>query len=690
MSIKPKYDALIRKVREDDGDPSGDLKNIDSIDFNPLKTQPAHNEGVLFYSDAKNALSYYNDVSDVTVNLGQEVLFPVENQSGSTILNGSVVYPDTTTVIGLADSSNKDKSRIIAVATHDILDGDFGYVTKLGQVGGLNTSSYTAGQIIYLSDSTPGSFTATKPVDGSYIVTVGVIDIVDPTEGIITVDTRSSDHTVEVNDINGFPGDQRDNITLSFENSTRTFTISSSSYPYHYYVLGEKFEKESSDSIVITDTEGLHVFYYDDDTLNTLVNPNDAQLDSVIRTKSIVSYIYWNATDSMYNYFANELHGISMSPVTHAYLHFTRGAQYLSGLGLNSISTGQSGDIDSHAQFGVDAGYYADEDIIITSDSTSSTSGLSIYYLDGANGYLRRTTETGTTDGYSVLTDITAGVDTTGRLVYNQWTGTDWTLTLVSNNDFVLCHVFAINGIDGEDKLIAFIGQDDYLTRSAARDGAENEINSLLTILPVQEIIPVGTIIYQTSNGYDNEVRARIISTDDGSDYVDWRTSELKGGTSPTSHNNLSNLELSDTGVTWGHIDDQDQTIYGGKTFNSNIVAPNIVSGRYTPTLTAVTNINASGAYAGHYMRIDNEITVSMRVNVDATASSTTTELGISLPVASSLTSLQDAVGVSSQSDTNSNGIISADITNNRVTLKFESLDTVNRDWWLTFIYQIK
>ena len=44
------------------------------------------------------------------------------------------------------------------------------------------------------------------------------------------------------------------------------------------------------------------------------------------------------------------------------------------------------------------------------------------------------------------------------------------------------------------------------------------------------------------------------------------------------NHNNLDSLELAGTGVTWGHIDDQSQTIYGDKTLNDDLV----VSGNLT------------------------------------------------------------------------------------------------------------
>lgn len=557
-------------VADRDGEIATKADNV-SIGFNTGLSNPSHSEGISFYDNTKKAFSYYNEESDVTVNVGQEVLIPVWNESGSPIANGKVVYPSGVnaasglTTIELADASEKDKCRLIAMATHDIENNSRGYVTRLGSVGSLNTTGLSG--VIYLSATSPGDFTTTRPDDGAYVTTVGAVAKVDAVDGVVVIDPAINDITVEVTDTNGFPTDQRTGTTLSFVNGTRTFTIAPTGSDFHYYQTGDKYEKTSGQSVVITDVEGGHVIYFDGDTLTSIANPNDGQISDIIRTKCLVSYMYWNATASEYVYLNDERHGISMSPATHTYLHFSRGSQYLSGLALNSILADDTGALDTHAQFGVDSGFYTDEDLLTSASAIGSTTGLPIYYLDGVNADLRKTTET----GFSVLTDTTAGVGVTGRVVFNELTGGAWQLTTVVNNDFVLCHVFAINGIDTEDRQIAFIGQADYQTVSAARTGAEIEISNLLLQIPVPEIVPLATVIYQTSTGYANAVKSRIRTTDDGGDYVDWRTSELSPGAAPTSHNNLADLQLSNTGVTYGHIDDQAQTIYGTKVFNDNV-----------------------------------------------------------------------------------------------------------------------
>lgn len=52
--------------------------------------------------------------------------------------------------------------------------------------------------------------------------------------------------------------------------------------------------------------------------------------------------------------------------------------------------------------------------------------------------------------------------------------------------------------------------------------GARTELASL-TGLPFAELVPLGTVIFEVSNGYTNTVKARIVSVSIGVNYVDFR-----------------------------------------------------------------------------------------------------------------------------------------------------------------------
>jgi hypothetical protein len=82
--------------------------------------------------------------------------------------------------------------------------------------------------------------------------------------------------------------------------------------------------------------------------------------------------------------------------------------------------------------------------------------------------------------------------------------------------------------------------------RASARQGANTEISSL-SGLPFSEFVPVGSVIFQTANGFSNAVKARVYPTDTGANYVDFRGTQLytPAGTA-TTHGLLSGLSNDD------------------------------------------------------------------------------------------------------------------------------------------------
>lgn len=113
-------------------------------------------------------------------------------------------------------------------------------------------------------------------------------------------------------------------------------------------------------------------------------------------------------------------------------------------------------------------------------------------------------------------------------------------------------------------------------------------------------------------------------------------------------------------------------------------------SGTYTPTLTNVANLDASTAYQCQYLRVGNTVTVSGRVDIDPTLPATTTQLGISLPVASNIGAVEDVAGVGSSPGIAAQVMaILGDVTNDRAELNWKSSDTTNQATYFTFTYRV-
>jgi len=324
---------------------------------------------------------------------------------------------------------------------------------------------------------------------------------------------------------------------LSWDDASRTVTVqpggTGGDASFHYFLEGIHIVETDTYTETILDEEGLWVVYIDAvGSMTSIKNPSDVQINSVILNYTIVAYVYWDATnkDGRLLY---ELHGDRMAPPTHLWLHNNIGATYRGGMTLADFVISDGND-DEDAQFSVGPGDLADEDLRFALDAVAKTTGLEIWHLDGSNW--RWTTN----PGFSILTTGS------GRMAWND-AGAQ---TEVGLTNFALCHVFATNIVDDDGtspKYITIQGQAEYTTLKLARAGAEVEINTLAYgTLPLEEIIPVATVIFQ-SGPYGNAVKSRVVQTEAGDNYVDWRASSLKAsGGSIADHGALAGLSDDD------------------------------------------------------------------------------------------------------------------------------------------------
>lgn len=120
--------------------------------------------------------------------VGQETMYYAKNTSGGLIANGTpVMFTGTVGASGklafglaVADGSVL-ADYMMGVATQDIADNAFGYVTSFGLVRGFNTTGapygevWTDGDLLYFDPATPGTWTNVKPVAPAIDVPVAVV-----------------------------------------------------------------------------------------------------------------------------------------------------------------------------------------------------------------------------------------------------------------------------------------------------------------------------------------------------------------------------------------------------------------------------------------------------------------------------------------------------------------------------------
>ena len=319
-------------------------------------------------------------------------------------------------------------------------------------------------------------------------------------------------------EITGFPFDESTAeglSTIAFDNGTRTFSITPVGDKFTVWIQGVEYIYTEAQTVVMDPAEGIAFFYFDPDGVLSVQRYADSNL--MIKW-ALCAMVYWDATNDQAIVFGDERHTVTMDGMTHAYLHFTKGAQYISGLQIADIDADGTGAADTDAEFSIGDGLCVDEDLEIRTSGSGQTltlpAQIPVYYMDGATGIWRKDAA----DNFPVKT-FAGG---SNYLAFNEFSSPNWIQSEVSNTKYVLCHVFCTNDID--EPVIAIQGQDEYTSKSAASIGASVELTNLeLTGFPVAEHVPLYTLIYQTGAAYGNTVKARIVTDGSGNEYSDWR-----------------------------------------------------------------------------------------------------------------------------------------------------------------------
>lgn len=177
----------------DTGDMAG-VNSISSPDYVQFDTTAAATGAVgrLKWNDNDGTLDLGLKGGNVTLQLGQEQVVRVVNDDMVTLTDGMVVYVSgsngTNILVKRALSTAETTSAgSLGVVTEPISVNGHGFITTFGTVRGLDTSALAAGDILYLSSTTAGAFTATKPSAPNHTVIVGYCTKVSAGNGEIFV-----------------------------------------------------------------------------------------------------------------------------------------------------------------------------------------------------------------------------------------------------------------------------------------------------------------------------------------------------------------------------------------------------------------------------------------------------------------------------------------------------------------------
>ena len=115
----------------------------------------------------------------------------VRNVSGVSISKGDPVYItgySTKPTVAKSDTATIGTFPVVGLAQSNIGNNSDGVIVISGVFTSINTSSYTAGNVLYVASG--GGLTATKPA--SNVVIVGVVAKSDSTSGVIIVTSPRS------------------------------------------------------------------------------------------------------------------------------------------------------------------------------------------------------------------------------------------------------------------------------------------------------------------------------------------------------------------------------------------------------------------------------------------------------------------------------------------------------------------
>jgi len=415
-------------------------------------------------------------------------------------------------------------------------------ITLVGDATGTGVTGGNTTVIFNTVNANVGTFGSNVSIP---VITVNAKGLV---TAIQTTTATAGDVFYDMKEPTGFLN--RNSSLISFNNGTQTFTIIPEISNYTYYIRGTKHVISASKSIVLPNSTAAYYIYFDS---SENLQYQTTFTDSILTDNAYVAIIYWNATQSQSNYFADERHGITMDGITHQYLHTTRGTVWLSGLGLTNLVVDGNGNTDDQAECAVQNGSIRDEDL--RHDIYDAGGGVNNYDLvqeldpiaqlpvfyrlgTGNTWYVK------TPDNFPMIYNGTAGY--TGTLPpYNQYTGGAWQLTPLANNRYFCIHIFATNNVTYP--VVALQGIASYQNQPKSQD-ALSEI-AHLTGLPFAEFVPIATLIFNVANSNGNTPKAHFVSTDLGNSYIDWRTI---GTFSSISNNNAVNQlnDLTDVVIT--------------------------------------------------------------------------------------------------------------------------------------------
>ena len=212
--------------------------------------------------DGSVTVSTASGIADLSVAVAAStttVIAQVRNTTGATLTKGTVVYisgatGQISTVTKALASGDSTSAQTLGVISADLANNTNGYVTIIGLVTDIDTSAYTDGQQLYLSPTTAGTYTATKPYAPNHLVYVAIVEYAHAIHGKLFVKVQ-----------NGYELDELHNVSAQNPTNGQTliYNESTSLWEKHTLTAGTGIDVANGAGSITIDLESAY-----GDTLN--------------------------------------------------------------------------------------------------------------------------------------------------------------------------------------------------------------------------------------------------------------------------------------------------------------------------------------------------------------------------------------------------------------------------------------
>ena len=184
--------------------------------------------------DGSVTVSTASGIADLSVAVAAStttVIAQVRNTTGATLTKGTVVYisgatGQISTVTKALASGDSTSAQTLGVISADLANNTNGYVTIIGLVTDIDTSAYTDGQQLYLSPTTAGTYTATKPYAPNHLVYVAIVEYAHAIHGKLFVKVQ-----------NGYELDELHNVSAQNPTNGQTLIYNESTALWEKHTL---------------------------------------------------------------------------------------------------------------------------------------------------------------------------------------------------------------------------------------------------------------------------------------------------------------------------------------------------------------------------------------------------------------------------------------------------------------------